>query len=199
MKRLVDQYGFELSQRGRGDVTLFAFDPATKKVVQEISTHNLILFSGADILAQCLTGNAKYAVSTMYLEFMNLASPSDPIVPPAFDRTGGIAYYNGLSGSPDTDFIRVPLTVNPSIVASGSDYNGNRVTFFGMTEGTTGFFGKPFNPGVNSAVFGAALVAAPDPDDQSQDVVFSRVYAGIDKVLKQTGYEIGVVWTVQLN
>lgn len=197
--KLLDQYGFQLSQRGRGDVTVFLFDPKTNRVVKEISTHNLILFSGADVLAQCLSGNAKYAVSTMYLEFMNLASPSDPITPPAFDRTGGIAYYNGLVSSPDTDFIRVPLTVNPTIVPSGVDYAGNRLTFFGMTEGTTGFFGKPFTAGANSAVFGAGLIAAPDPDDQSQDVVFSRVYTGIDKVLKATGYEIGVVWTVQLN
>lgn len=199
MKHLVDQYGFQLSQRGRGDVTIFAFDPLTKRVIQEISTHNLILFSGADVLAQCLAGNSKFAVTTMYLEFKNLGSPGDPIVPPAFDRTGGIGYYNGLVSSLDTDFIRVPLTVNPTITPSGLEYNGNRLTFFGMTEGTTGFFGKPFNPGVNSAVYGAGLIAAPDADDQSQDVVFSRVYAGIDKVLKQTGYEIGVVWTVQLN
>lgn len=190
---------YDLKVKAHGIVRLFLFDKATKRITQVIERHNLILFSGADILGQCLAGNPQFAVSSMYLEFKNLPSPSTPITPPTYDRTGGVGYYNGLIGSPDTDFIRVPLTVNPDISASGPAYESNRITFFGMTEGTVGFHGKQFNPSVNSAVFGAALVATPQPGDQSKDVVFSRVYSGIDKILKVTGYEVGVTWTIQLN
>lgn len=196
-KKVSDNY--DLSTQGRGTVRFFLFNKETGEVKKVVEKSNLILFSGADILAQLISGNPEFAVDAMYLEFQNLVSPSDPITPPAFDRTGGVAYYNGLSGSPNRDFLRVPLTVSPLITPANANYAGNQITFFGISEGTIGFEGKPFNPAVNSAVFGAALIATPDFGDQSQDVVFSRVYAGIDKILKEVGFEIGVTWTIRFN
>lgn len=183
----------------RGDVLFYLFNPKTKQVKKIVEKRNLVLYSGADILARLLSGDAKFAVGAMYIEFKNLADPSDPITPPPFDRTGGIAYYNGLASSPDTDFLRVPLAVSPAFTASSTDYEGNQVTFFAQTEGLSGFHGKLFGPANNSAVYGAGLIATPDLPDQSQDRVFSRVYAGIDKVLKESGFEIGVTWTIRFN
>jgi hypothetical protein len=187
-----DTYG---PRGARGYVLFSLFDTKTRRSKKVLAQSNLVLYSGADILAKLLSG-AQYPANAMYLEFKNLADPSDPIVPPVFDRTGGIEYYNGLSSSPDTDFLRVPLAVSPNLTPSSVNYVGNQVTFFAQTEGLSGFHGKLFGPASNSAVFGAGLVAAPDLSDQSQDVLFSRVYAGIDKVLKETGFEIGVTWTI---
>lgn len=199
-KKLLEQLEhYPLDQSARGVVRFFAFDKKTGLIRKVIDKRNLILFEGADILAQSLIGNADYRVRTMYMEFKNLPSPSTPITPPVFDRSGGIAYYDGLSSSLDTDFLRVPLTFNPTISSSGSEYAGNQATFFGLSEGTAGFNGKLFDPSVNSAVFGAALVASPDVDTQDTDKVFSRVYSGIDKVLKEAGFEIGVTWTIRFN
>jgi len=192
MKHVLDVYG-----RFQGFVRFLALDPKTGRVIREISRSNTILYGGADVMAKLLAGQPTYKIGGMYLEFQNLADPGDPITPPAFDRDGGRAYYDGLSTSPDRDYLRVPLIGEPGLTASGSAYDDNQATFFAMSEGLAGVHGKDFLPGSNSAVFGAALAAMPDPADQTQDVVFARVYAGIDKILKETGFEIGVSWAVR--
>ena len=70
----------------------------------------------------------------------------DTVSPPAFDRSGGIDYYNALSSSPDTDYLRLPL------VATNLDSSNqvlfpdvNRMTFFAMSQGVVGANGKPFS------------------------------------------------------
>ena len=182
-----------------GHLRFFSYDPLTGRIIKLIEKKNLILYGGADILSLLLAGQNDYRARTMYIEFQNLADPSDPITPPTFGRDGGASYYDGLISSPDRDFIRIALSVSPSFASSGGDYQNNVVTFFGQTAGTSGFHGKSFGESANSAVFGAALVASPDTQDQSKDVVFSRVYSGIDKILKQTGQEIGVTWSIRFN
>lgn len=196
LKTILQRY--PLDKDAQGLFRLYLFDSAGVPI-RMVERKNLILFSGADVMARVLGGQADYKVAAMYMEFKNLADPNDPITPPAYDRTGGIAYYNGLASSPDTDFLRIPLELNPALGSSGVDYESNQVTFFGISEGTTGFHGKPFNAAVNSAVYGGALIATPDQDDQAQDVVFSRAYAGIDKILKSNGFQIGITWTIQFN
>lgn len=189
---------FELA-KSAGHLRLFSFDKASKEIVKLVEIRNLILYGGADILALLIGGQSDYKLRTMYLEFQNLADPSDPITPPTFGRGDGISYYNGLISSPDRDFIRISLGVSPSFNTSGADYLNNITTFFGQSEGTVGFHGKPFGEASNSAIFGAALVASPDTEDQSKDIVFSRAYSGIDKILKQAGFEIGVTWSIRFN
>lgn len=191
---------YDLSKRGRGLVSLFSFDEKTRKICRMVQLHNLILYGGADILGRLLAGQADYAVNMIYLEFQNTVGV---ITPPTVGREDGIAYYNGLSSSPDTDFLRLPLLVNPSVDASEANYDSNQVTFFAESEGLTGFFGKTFDQSASSMVFGAALVAAPDPTDQSKDVVFSRVYIGelgwTDAIDKQDGKQIGVTWAIRFK
>lgn len=200
MKTLLEQ--FDLGQRGKGAVDFYSIESASKKVAKHIHNHNLILYSGADVLAAALSGKAGWFVNTMYLEYQNLASPSDPTVIPTFSRgpNSGSAYYNTLGASPNSDFLRVSLLTNPLITSTNpSIYDGNQVAFFALSEGSVGFFGKVFGPSVNSAVVGAALVCAPDPTDQATDVVFARTYTNIDKILAQAGFQIGVNWITQLT
>jgi len=191
---------YNLGKQGKGLVSIFSFDEKTKRICRMIQLHNLILYNGADILGRLLAGQSSYAVNMLYLEFQNTVGV---ITPPVVSRADGIAYYNGLSASPDTDFLRLPLLVDPSVDASSADYESNQATFFAESEGTTGFFGKAFSQGASSFVFGAALVAAPDPADQSKDVVFSRVYLGelgwTDAVDKQDGKQIGVTWAIRFK
>jgi hypothetical protein len=195
--RKLAQEAYSLRRQAQGKVCLFSFDPTTGRMRKVIHRANLVLYSGADILAKLLAGTAGYSVTTMYLEFKNLADPSDPITPPAFDRTGGIAYYTGLSSSPDVDYLRVPLVSLPDLTSSDGDiYDFNQAAFFAMSEGIAGVHGKTFSSAANSAVYGAALAATPDPGDPTADLVFSRVYTGIDKILKETGFEIGVTWDI---
>ena len=196
MNKIFSQY--DLGQKAKGFVSFKLFDPKTGVVSKQIDRHNLVLYSGADILASLIAAQG-FPVNAMYMEFQNLATPETGITPPAFDRTGGIAYYNGLSASSDVDFVRLPLLVSPAVATTGVNYLGNQVTFFGVSEGVTGFFGKPFTPAANSTVYGAALISAPDMADQTKDRVFARIYAGIGQITKEIGQEIGVTWVTQFN
>lgn len=195
LKRQLDRYALNSVV---GTVRIFSFDPKTGLITKMVQSHNDVLYEGADIMAHLLRGESDYAVTTMYLEFKNLAVPGDPITPPTFDRTGGTSYYNTLGSSPDIDFVRVPLLITPELSASGDNYEGNQLTFFGQSEGTIGFHGKAFSPAANSTVFGAALVAAPTPNDQSGDRIWSRTYS-VGDIAKQAGQEIGVTWVVRFN
>jgi hypothetical protein len=201
IRRLKNQLDFyPMDTNAKGLVRIFSFDPKTGKIKSIIEKQNLILYSGADVMAKCLSGNSNYAISSMFMEFKNLPSPSDSITPPAFDRTGGIGYYSGLSSSLDTDYVRVPLVSMPDFDTSDAlYYNFNQATYFAISEGSTGVHGKTFGPGTNSAVYGAALVATPEPAQPAQDVVFSRVYSGVGKILKEAGFEIGITWTIRMN
>lgn len=191
---------YNLGNQAKGLVSLYSFDEKTRRICRMIQLQNLILYSGADILGRLLAGQSEYAINTVYLEYQNTVGV---ITPPAVSRADGIAYYNGLSSSLDTDFLRLPLLVNPSVDASGDDYESNQATFFAESEGLTGFFGKAFSQAASSYVFGAALVAAPDPADQSKDVVFSRVYIGdlgwASAIDKQNGKQIGLTWTIRFK
>jgi len=192
-KSLLEELNLDLNTRGKGQIKLFSFNPVTGVIHKMIEKENLVLYSGADILAKLLSGDSRYAVNTMFMEFTSAA-----VTVPTFDRTGGIAYYAGLAADPDIDYLRLPLTVNPQIDSSDDAlYVGNRVTFFGISEGTAGRWGKTFTDGVK--VYGAALAAAVDVNDPTQDVVFSRAYAGIDSITKASGFEIGVSWTIQFS
>ena len=201
MKTLKEQ--FHLDQlSGKGGISVFSYNMATKKIAKMVNRKNLILYSGADILARALSGTPGWFVNTIYIEYQNLASPSDSPVIPAYDRTvpSGIGYYNGLGASPNGDFLRVPLLTNPLLSSSDpTNYNANQIAFFALSEGATGFFGKLFNPSVNSCVIGGALIAAPVVDEQSSDVVFSRTYLTPDKILLQSGYQIGLNWILQFS
>jgi len=198
VKKLVEEYapGRQLA----GAIRIFLFDPVTKRIKQMIARRNLILYSGADIMAALAAGVPDMKIATMYMEFENLADPGDDPVVPSYDRTGGIAYYTGLSASPNKDFLRIPITVSPALSTSDETlYNGNVATFFAVSSGLSGFHGKSFGPSANSAVYGAALVSSPEPEDQTRDIVFARTYSGIGKILKETGFEIGITWQVRFN
>lgn len=187
----------KLNKAAHSLVTFSQYDRITGKNEPVITVPNLILYGGADVLAKLLAGNSEYKINAMYLEFINLPDPTDPVTPPSFDRTGGRDYYDGLVSSLDTDFIRVPLSSIPLLQATTSDYSNNQATFFALSSGSVGFHGRTFSSASNSAVYGAALVVTPGGSDQTEDIVYARVYSGIDKILKEANREIGVTWVTQ--
>lgn len=168
-----------------------------------VELRNLILYGGSDIMARVLGGDDEYKVQAMYFEFENLADPGDLIAEPTFDRSGGLTYYQGLS-SPK-DYLRIPITVSPSILSSDiTKYVGNQVTFFALTGGTQGVNGVAFNEASNSTVYGVGLAATPVLNDPTQDIVFARAYfpgsgSGANKFPKQVGHAIGTDWSVRFN
>jgi hypothetical protein len=163
---------------------------------------NLMLFEASSIIAQLLaTGQRKYRISCMYFEFENVADPDDPVSVPTFDRSSnsGVTYYNNLASDPNRDYLRVPLISSLVTSSNPTDFpNGDTLTFFAQTSGSTGIHGKSFSYTANSKIFGAALACVLDEDDPTQDLVFARKYytAESQKLISAVG-QLGIKW--QLN
>jgi hypothetical protein len=141
---------------------------------------NLVTYEGIDLLGKMLGGNS-LRINMAYMEFNNGAPLA--ITP---DPADGRTYYAALEGDGDTNhgYLRIPLLGDP--VLSSSDetkFTTNRVTFYAMTQGSTGIRGaNEFSHVVDSYVIGLALVAAADINDPAQDLVFSRTYDFTPKV-----------------
>lgn len=131
-----------------------------------------------------LSGDLNYAIRAAYVEYENVASPSDPVTVPTVLPTDTVAYYQSLSTSPTRDYLRVTFDRPPAIEIIGgyeSDFEageGNQLAFTIVCNNTVGVNGKPFTNGANSKVCGIALVGTPVPDDPAQDIVFCRLYYG---------------------
>jgi hypothetical protein len=155
------------------------------------------------LIAACVgLRDPNFAVNCVYLEYANVADPAAPVAAPSFATTDGRAYYDNLASTPDRDYLRVPLSITPtiSIVPGQEAYfaagTGNVVTWFAQSAGTVGANGKPFSSAANSKLYGVALVAAPVLGDRSRDVLLARSYydAGGQQV-KPPGGQFGVQYS----
>lgn len=187
-----------------GIYTISEIDERTGAWTRLFNKRNTRLYSGDFILAKLLGfGSADYAINGMYVEYENVASSGDPVSIPTVTKSSGISYYTGLAASGTRDYLRAPLLVPPdiSIISGYEDYfddgQGNKLTFFAQTSGTTGVNGKAFAAGSNSKVCGVALIATPDWSDSTQDLIYARGYYDVSKqILKGASQQIGVSWAV---
>ena len=193
----------------RGTVSLYLTDEASGRRVLVARKPNLLMYSWAHVVCRCVgLGQPEYKIGAMYVEYKNVASPSDSVAVPSFGRNEGLSYYNGLPV--DQDFIRARLVSAPQLsIAPGFEayftagVSGNRLTFSAKTSGSAGVLGRAFNDASNSKVFGVALVATPSSTDRSQDVVFARTYfddsPSYPQQLKLAGSQIGIDWDVDFE
>ena len=159
---------------------------------------NLVLYSWAKIVAELLRGN-EYPLNYVYIEFENNGGAA--VTAPAYDRSGGREYYDGLDVDATRDYLRVPLTAT-ALTSSDEELfpDGNLLTVYAQTAGTAGVHGKAFSDGVSSRVFGGAVVSAPVASDPTQDVIFSRFYfVSASQLIKQAGSQITMNWALTLN
>lgn len=166
---------------------------AAGEVLKELPLKgNLFLNEGADIVGRLLAGQTEYLVTTAYIEFQNGGTP--PAITPTVD--GGRLYYAGLEASGlglNRDYLRVPLVFRPTVAGSDAQYQSNRVVFNVLSTGTTGVSGLPFSAEAESQVYGAALVATPDPSDRTMDLVLARFYPD-EPLAKTPGGQVQLVW-----
>lgn len=177
---------------------IFSFNEKTGIIKQLVEQPNIIPFQGADVMAKLLSGDIDWAIGAMFFEFENTAGT--PTVPtPARDEN--ISYYlSDLALSSTKDYVRVPLVVPAGITSSDSaKYDGNQATFFAITTGVQGVHGKTFDHTVNSKVYGVALAATPDPEQYTQDRLFSRSYSGFSPIPKEDGYQIGAQYVIRFR
>jgi len=161
---------------------------------------NLILYQWATIAAKLLTsGDSRYRISGMYLEFENTDNPGDPVSPPTFDRTRDVSYYNGLSLSSNRDYLRIPV-ISAELSSDGEGLTDNRMSYFARSSGSVGVHGKPFSAAANSVVFGGSLVALVDATDFTQDLLYSSwYYTTADQQQKLPSSQIGIEWQTTLS
>jgi hypothetical protein len=142
---------------------------------------NTRLYSWGWAAARMFQGDPNFHSMVIYVEFKNLADPATVVTNPTFSRHDGLEYYDGLAGSPDTDYLRLfAPTPTVAVIPGYSSYfppgQGNMLVYKVVTGGAMGVHGRPFSAAANSKVYGAALAAAPDVDDRTQDVLISRGY-----------------------
>lgn len=161
--------------------------------------HNLVLLDWGKIVVNLLGKAApEYRISGMYLEYQNVATPSSEATGGALLRTRTVDYYSGLAvmnAGGDRDFLRVPITS-----FSAEDTDDAKLTFNARSRGVEGVLGTPFGAAYNSKIFGGALVAMPDAEDYTRDLIFSSFYLEItEQQLKLTTGEIGIEWELLFN
>jgi len=163
--------------------------------------HNEIQFGIADIVGGLMSGDLKYKPVGAYIQYVN--NMGSWTTPTDFGRDGK-TYFHGLDDG-ISDIIRVPLLVNPSLSSSNTSiYGQNLVKFLARTAGADGAPGLiqgatvPFDR-ESSTVVGGAIIAMPDPDDYTKDLVLNRAYLGASEVLERPGdpHEIVVEWRVK--
>lgn len=180
-----------------GFTTFFSFDGAGN-ISQLIHQKNMIMDGAAFCVANLLLGDDRYKVGAIYFEFINLADPADSPSPPAFTKDEGVDYFCGLQYSSNRDLLRVPVVANAQIVETES--GSYLISFYAITPGDAfGFWNKPFSAANNSAVYGGALVATPNPSSQSNDIVIARNYPEGAKVMKPDGEQIAAVWNIEVR
>lgn len=195
-----------------GHITVWQVDDTTGLRIPVGAQANQIQYSWGYIAAKQIgyrpnPERLNYHISAVYLEFENQMDPELPISAASFSRDLGIGYYNALIDNPTRDFLRIPLILEPAGgVSTGyeanlpTDQQLNKLTFFVQSVGMAGVHGKAFShnaPVGSSKVFGAALVAAPNFNDRTKDVIFARtVFLPQNQVTKEASSQIGLTWEI---
>jgi hypothetical protein len=175
-----------------GDIEFFVLREGKEEVLFRKS--NLIVNSGMDLLMKALAGQAH--VNGMYIAYSNAASPLNESSPTE-DRTAD--YYQTTASDATRGFMRVGMVAEPSFSSTDAIYNNNKVSFTAVSDGNVAVpvAGNEITPGT-SKVYGAAL-AFLDPDDMSNDVLYSSVTFAddalvLDEVTILAGAQVGVRW-----
>lgn len=138
------------------------------EVGQFVESENLVVYTGADIIAALLGGDCTYAISHMYFGYENTAGTPSPPAAARTDNTGTFVAY-----TTPKDYLRAPILQPPVFSTSGVNYTDNIVTFSSIATATVGENGIPFAAGSNSKVFDVGLVASPT-GLKASDILFAH-------------------------
>ena len=155
---------------------------------------NTTLYSGYDMEAKALSGDTDYVINGMYLQFKNVA-PTLPVIP----LTRKPTYYAALTGT--DGYVRVKTFSEPEFsTTDATKYDFNKATFI-ATSSSTSSAGAAVIDGT-SQFYSVALVAIPDINDQTKDILFSAsaiksslgVFAPITKIANS---QVSFKWSIK--
>lgn len=154
---------------------------------------NLVVYNGADVVAQCLAGNPLYRISHIAFEYENTAgTPAGGTAA----RTDTVASALLALVNP-RDYLRAALSASPLITSGGASYVGNQVTFSATSTASTGVLGRTFSAGSNSKIYAVSLLAAPT-GTYTGDIMFARYILGTPLAAVGAG-QVNGTWTVVAN
>lgn len=171
-----------------GFIKAWKTEVSTGKSELVVDKKNLIMYSGADLLARALGGEANSGISHMYIGFNNTGSFT-PI--PITKASVASDFWSSLYTDP-FGVLRLPLSFAPGYF-NDTNYSNNIVLFSVVIASAESFHGAAF--GASSSIYEAALVSAATPSDYRQDQLFSRV--NFAPILYETGYNLTIVWGVR--
>lgn len=169
-----------------GFIKIWQFDPVSKETTLLVDKPNMILKGGAKLLTHALAGDEGHKIWGMYIGYNN----NETFEKPSID----VNYTNKFSAySSPFGYLREPLTFAPAY-NSTTDYDDNTVLFSTMITSATKAGGATFN--TDSRIFEVALIAAPEPDNASKDIVFSRT--NFNPVQYNSSYNFTITWGVRI-
>ena len=172
-----------------GMIKVWQFDPVTGTSRLLHDTRNMIVYTGADLLAFALAGRPNCGISHINLGYNNGAD-FDVEAEPAVTASSG-----GMKTSGDYGYVRVPLTF-PASFRAETHYENNSVFFTVMlTNPPSTHVGAEF--GATSKLYTIGLVAALNPSGSNQDKIFSR--AQFTPITYDPAFGLTVTWGVKFT
>lgn len=158
-----------------------------------VESHNLVTYSGGDIIAQLLAGNGQYRISHMYFAFENTAGVPSPT--PAVTRADTAGYFHNLIAP--QDFMRATVLNPVTLTAADGNHQFNRATFSAIATGITGVNGVSFGALNDSKVFSIGLIAAPTVD-YLDDLLYARFLLPVALPVVGTG-QVSATWATEAD
>jgi len=184
-----------------GFFKIWKTDRVSGKSELVVDKKNMILYQGADLLAQALAGAKNSKISHMYVGYKTIADITG-FVPPTIDKeySNKFVDYNNVTGLEDLGYLRLPLAFTPSYLGA-TNYDNNTVLFTAVvSNNTTSFSGADFNDSGDvtpSHLFEVALVSAGDATSAVKDKIFSR--ANFTPIVYDANYNLTITWGIQFS
>jgi hypothetical protein len=171
--------------RARGFVKVLQTHLSTGVTNTLVEKPNMILYTGANLMAQALAGQPNSKITHMYVGYSN-ATTVNPVTitlsnaNPINENTGNLGY------------LRLPLAYTPSFLRSDNNHENNIPVFSVSVANPTASGGASFTTGL-SKIFQIALVA----EGAATDVTFSR--AEFTPVEYNSNYALTLQWGVEFT
>jgi hypothetical protein len=172
-----------------GFVKIWRTSPATGEQELLLEKQNLILKGAAKIVTSSLAGLPDSKIHGMYIGFNNNLTG---YTPKAIDTDYTNKFYN-YSG--DFGCLREKLTFPPTFISSpGYEAFSNTVLFSTIVTTSSSIRGAEFNE--TSQIHEVALFNAPNENDISQDIIFSRT--NFNPIVYNSSYNFTITWGIRI-
>lgn len=184
----------------QGFYKIWQVNPSTGERQLLRDSKNLILYSGADLLAKAMAGVKYSNISHLYIGYKN--NTDGVFDRPTLDKAYTDKFSSYGSGLFEKfGYLRVPLAYSPSFL-NQSNYQNNIVVYTGIvTSGvdTNGaaFQDQSYGGTEPSQIFEIGLVSATEPSGPGGDQIFSRAH--FDALLYNPNYNLTITWGIQFT